>query len=53
MQTYRVEGGKLAQTWLILEPLGSAWSDTMAQKRKTRIGAAIYGTMSGMSVTRT
>ena len=22
MQTYRVEGGKLAQTWLILEPLG-------------------------------
>ena len=28
MQSYRIELGKLAETWLALQPLGSAWTDT-------------------------
>jgi predicted SnoaL-like aldol condensation-catalyzing enzyme len=28
MQAYRIEGGKLVETWLSLQPLGSAWTDT-------------------------
>jgi SnoaL-like domain len=35
MQNYRTESGKLAETWLILLPLGSAWSDPAAQERWT------------------
>ena len=35
MQSYRTELGKLAETWLILRPLGSAWSDPTAQERWT------------------
>ena len=35
MQSYRTESGKLAETWLILLPLGSAWSDPAAQERWT------------------
>src|SRR5271170_2805975 len=35
MQSYRIEGGKLAETWLILQPLGSAWPDTVAQEHWT------------------
>jgi len=35
MQSYRIEGGKLAETWLMLQPLGSAWSDTVAQEHWT------------------
>jgi hypothetical protein len=27
MQLYRVEGGKLVETWVSLQPLGSTWSD--------------------------
>jgi hypothetical protein len=27
MQVYRVEGGKLAETWLISKPIGSAWGE--------------------------
>ena len=27
MQSYRVEDGKLAETWLTLFPLGSVWTD--------------------------
>ncbi len=27
MQSYRIEAGKLAETWLALQPLGSAWAD--------------------------
>jgi hypothetical protein len=27
MQSYRIEGGKLAETWLAMQPLGSAWTD--------------------------
>ena len=32
MQSYRTEGGKLAETWLSMQPLGSSWSDTVAQE---------------------
>jgi len=35
MQIYRVEGGKLAETWLSLHKLGSAWPDTAAQEHWT------------------
>lgn len=28
MQSYRIEGGKLVETWLSLQPLGSTWTDT-------------------------
>jgi SnoaL-like domain len=35
MQSYRIEGGKLAETWLILQPLGSAWTDDVAQEHWT------------------
>lgn len=31
-QNYRVEDGKLAETWVMLLPLGSAWSDAVAQQ---------------------
>jgi hypothetical protein len=35
MQAYRIENAKLAETWLILQPLGSAWNDTVAQEHWT------------------
>lgn len=35
MQSYRIEAGKLAETWLALQPLGSAWTDAVAQERWT------------------
>jgi hypothetical protein len=28
MQSYRIEGGKLVETWLSMQPLGSIWTDT-------------------------
>jgi predicted SnoaL-like aldol condensation-catalyzing enzyme len=28
MQSYRIEEGKLVETWLSLQPLGSTWTDT-------------------------
>jgi len=31
MQSYRIEDGKLAETWIALQPLGSAWADAIAQ----------------------
>ena len=34
-QSYRVEGGKLVETWLTLQPLGSAWADKVAQDHWT------------------
>ncbi len=30
-QSYRIEGGKLAETWVTLQPIGSAWRDPIAQ----------------------
>jgi hypothetical protein len=35
MQSYRVEGGKLAETWITLLPLGTTWTDAVAQERWT------------------
>jgi hypothetical protein len=31
MQSYRIEHGKLAETWISLLPVGSAWPDPVAQ----------------------
>ena len=36
MQAYRIEGGKLAETWLSVLALGSAWPDVERQERWTR-----------------
>jgi hypothetical protein len=35
MQSYRIEAGKLAETWIALQPLGSAWTDAVAQEHWT------------------
>jgi hypothetical protein len=35
MQSYRIEAGKLAETWITLLPLGSAWTDAVAQEHWT------------------
>jgi hypothetical protein len=34
-QAYRIDGGKLAETWLMLQPLGSAWTDAAVQEHWT------------------
>jgi hypothetical protein len=35
MQCYRTERGKLAETWLAMQPIGSAWPDAVAQEHWT------------------
>jgi hypothetical protein len=35
MQSYRIEDGKLAETWIALQPPGSTWTDAVAQERWT------------------
>ena len=35
MQAYRIEDGKLAETWLTLLAVGSAWPDAEGQERWT------------------
>jgi hypothetical protein len=35
LQAYRIAEGKLAETWVTLQPIGSAWSDAVAQERWT------------------
>jgi hypothetical protein len=35
IQCYRIEDGKLAETWITLRPLGSAWADAVAQEHWT------------------
>ena len=35
MQSYRIEDGKLAETWIALQPVGSAWTDAIAQAHWT------------------
>jgi hypothetical protein len=35
MQSYRIENGKLVETWLALQPFGSAWTDAVAQAHWT------------------
>jgi hypothetical protein len=34
-QSYRTDGGKLIETWLSMQPLGSAWPDSVAQEHWT------------------
>ena len=31
MQSYKVENGRLAKTWLSMQPMGSSWTDSAAQ----------------------
>jgi len=35
MQVNRIADGKLTETWLMLQPLGSAWPDTVGQEHWT------------------
>ncbi len=35
MQSYRTEAGKLVETWLSMQPLGSTWPDASAQEHWT------------------
>lgn len=35
IQSYRIEAGKLAETWAVWQPLGSMWDDAVAQKTWT------------------
>jgi hypothetical protein len=35
LQVYRIEDGRLAETWVMLQPLGSAWNDAVAQPHWT------------------
>jgi hypothetical protein len=35
MQSYRIEDGKLVETWITLRPLGTTWTDAVAQERWT------------------
>jgi hypothetical protein len=35
MQVYRIDGGRLVETWLMFQPLGSAWPDAVAQEHWT------------------
>jgi hypothetical protein len=37
MQSYRTEDGKLVETWLAMMPLGSAWTDAVAQEHWTSL----------------
>jgi predicted SnoaL-like aldol condensation-catalyzing enzyme len=40
MQSYRIEDGKLAETWLTMMPPGSKWSDAVAQEHWTSLPAS-------------
>lgn len=35
MQLYRIQGGKLAETWISFLPLGTVWTDASAQEHWT------------------
>lgn len=35
LQTYRIEGGRLVETWISMQPMGTDWPDTVAQERWT------------------
>jgi hypothetical protein len=37
IQSYRTEDGKLVETWLAMMPLGSAWTDAVAQEHWTSL----------------
>ncbi len=35
MQSYRIEEGKLVETWLSMQPLGTTWPEVVAQENWT------------------
>lgn len=35
LQTYRIKDGKLAETWISMQPMGTDWPDPIAQERWT------------------
>jgi hypothetical protein len=35
MQSYRIEDGKLAETWITMRPLSTSWTDTPQQRWTT------------------
>lgn len=35
IQSYRAENGRLAETWVVMQPVGSAWPDSLAQETWT------------------
>jgi hypothetical protein len=37
LQSYRIEEGKLAETWVVLRPAGSTWNDAVAQESCTSL----------------
>ncbi len=39
MQAYRIADGKLAETWVMLQPLGSVWPDAVATGALDKPGA--------------
>ena len=34
-ESYSIEGGKLVEMWLSIQPIGSSWPDTIAQEHWT------------------
>lgn len=40
IQVYRIEAGKLAETWLVFQSLGSAWTDAVEQEHWTSPASA-------------
>jgi hypothetical protein len=34
-QSYRIEEGKLVETWIAMQPMGSSWKDAVAQEHWT------------------
>ena len=53
MQSYRIEDGKLAETWVVFQPLGSAWDDAIAQESWTSLRANVAGARSSSRPTPT
>ncbi|KJC61836.1 hypothetical protein UP10_05580 [Bradyrhizobium sp. LTSPM299] len=35
IQSYRIEGARLVETWISMQPLGSTWGDAVAQEHWT------------------
>jgi predicted SnoaL-like aldol condensation-catalyzing enzyme len=35
LQTYRIEGGRLVETWISMQPMDTDWPDAVAQERWT------------------
>jgi hypothetical protein len=53
MESNRIEAGKLAETWHMLLPLGSAWTDAVAQEQWTSRSDPLRGATSGSGTFQT